>query len=239
MGCAGSPGRRFRRGGGCLPTHGHIGLGGGLAGAVHCAAARSMTGAMGGAGRLAGRPCSCRAGLCRARLFRRGGFRRRSCRAGAGIDYPRCTRRRRAGRAGWRHIAVGLPGSRGHGAFPGLLGPPAAPGSVCRSAAGMFLLGRCLGRIFLPGAGLLGGTLLAGTVVGIPAAAMRAAKALGAVPGPTVPPTTSKGAPAAKGIVRPSSILRSAPRSLAAVGASAAPGAAEPPPAAGGGHRGL
>lgn len=229
MGCAGRACRSFWCGRGRLPFYGHISLGGGLAGAVHRAAACGM----GGSGGLRVRSRSCRARLRTVGLLRRGALRSRSCHAGMGrtgplgTACPRRTRRRRVCRDGGRHIAVGVAGSRGHRASPGLLGPSAAPGSVRRGAAGMFLLGGCLGGIFLPGAGLLGGTLLAGAVVGIPAAATRSAKALRAVPGPAAPP-------AAKGIVRPSATLRSALGSLAAVGASAAPGAAEPTPAAGG-----
>ena len=49
-----------------------------------------------------------------------------------------------------------------------------------------------MGRIFLPGVCLLGGTLLTGAVISVPAAAMCSAEILGAVPGPTVPPTASK-----------------------------------------------
>ena len=208
LGCRRAAGvGRSGRGGRCFPAgrtrsaavRGHIGLSGGLAGAVYRAAACGM----GRSGGLGVRPRSCRAGPRAVGLLRRGAFRSRSCRAG----------RRRVGSAGGRHIAVGVAGSGPHRASPGLLGPPAAPGSVRRGAAGMLLLG---------------GTLLAGAVVSIPAAATRAAKALRAVPGPAAPP------PAAKGIVRPSATLRSALGSLAAVGASAAPGAAEPTPAAGG-----
>ena len=185
-----------------------MGLGGGLDGAVH----RAATLRMGGAGGLGVRPCSCRAGLRAVGLPRRGAFRRHSCCAGMGsaalghcpcgtgpeTACPRRTRRRRIGCAGGRHIAVGMPGSRGHRASPGLLGPSAAPGSVCPSAAGMILLSGCLGRIFLPGAGLLGGALLAGAVVGIPAAATRSAEVLGAVPGSLTAAGTAPASPDAK-----------------------------------------
>lgn len=211
MGCAGRACRSFWCGRGRLPFYGHISLGGGLAGAVHRAAACGM----GGSGGLGVRPRSCRARLRTVGLLRRGAFRSRSCHAGMGRTGPLgtpCPRRtrRRVGRAGGQHIAVGVAGSRPHRASPGLLGPSAAPGSIRRGAAGMFLLGGCLGGIFLPGAGLLGGTLLAAAVVGIPAAATRAAEILGTVPSPAVPPI------AAKGIVRPSATLRSALGSLAA-----------------------
>lgn len=206
------------------PTHGHTGLGGGLGCAVHRTAARGMS----GSGGLARRPRFCRAGLRAVGLPRRGAFRRHSCYAGMGsaalghcpcgtgpeTACPRRTRRRRIGCAGGWHIAVGMPGSRGHRASPGLLGPSAAPGSVCPSAAGMILLSGCLGRIFLPGAGLLGGALLSSAVVCIPAAATRSAEVLGAVPGPAVPPIATKGASAAKGTAGLPAGLRPAPGCL-------------------------